>query len=357
MRVSAPSEGTHPADAIGPAAASRLDVLVRAARERASVSVVIPTKGRPELLGNCLAALFKCEWHEGDLEIVVVDDGPSTQSCAAVQMWTDAFLGRGIGLRYETSDGAHGPAAARNHGWRAARGHIIAFTDDDTQPHTAWLLQGVCAFSRGADAAWGRIVMPIPERPTDYELDANGLERAPFVTANCFCRRAVLEQLGGFDERFQLAWREDTDFYFRLLRSGARVDHVPTAVVLHPVRPAPWGISIRQQRKVVFDALLYKKHPRLYRSRIRAAPRWDYYLVVLALAVATWGWVAELPWLVALGGSAWITLTAAFCAKRLAATSKSPSHVAEMLITSSLIPPLAVFWRLYGAIKFRTFFV
>jgi hypothetical protein len=38
-------------------------------------------------------------------------------------------------------------------------------------------------------------------------------------------------------------------------------------------------------------------------------------------------------------------------------TSKSPSHVAEMLVTSALIPPLAVFWRAVGAFRFRVGFL
>ena len=54
---------------------------------------------------------------------------------------------------------------------------------------------------------------------------------------------------------------------------------------MHPVRPERWGVSLRQQKNVFYDALLYKKHPRLYRERILRAPPWDYYAVV-ALSIA-----------------------------------------------------------------------
>lgn len=357
MRVSAPSDGTQPADAIGLCASTRTRSQDDTLRERPALSVVVPTLGRPQLLDQCLAALSAVRWEQGELEIVIVDDGPSVSTRAAVVSWTERFLLRGVVLRYEPSTGPHGPAAARNRGWRAARGSIIAFTDDDTQPAPDWLEQGARVLGNGADAAWGTIVMPIPPVPTDYELDASGLERAGFVTANCFCRRATLERLGGFDEHFLLAWREDTDFYFRLLDSGARVVPAPDAVVLHPVRPAPWGVSVKQQRKVIFDALLYKKHPALYRRRIRARPRWDYYLVVLSLLTMLVAWASGPPWLFIVAGSLWTALTGVLCAKRLARTSKAPGHVAEMLVTSMLIPPLAVFWRLYGAVKFRTLFL
>lgn len=322
-----------------------------------TVSVVIPTLGRPELLDACLDALSRCAWQGEAPEIVVVDDGPSERTRALVSGWTPRMQRSRKDLRYVASPGPHGPAAARNHGWRAARGCVIAFTDDDTQPAADWLRHGVRAFAAGAEAAWGRVVMPIPARPTDYERDANGLERAGFVTANCFCLRSLLERLGGFDERFRLAWREDSDLYFRLLDAGARVAHVPEAVVVHPVRPAAWGVSIRQQRKVAFDALLYKKHPRRYRSRIRARPRWDYYGIVAALLVAVAAAIAGWALVAAATGGIWLAATGALAWKRLRPTSKAPSHVVEMIVTSGLIPPLAVFWRLYGAIRFRTLFL
>jgi glycosyltransferase involved in cell wall biosynthesis len=322
-----------------------------------AVSVVIPTLGRPELLQACLDALSRVAWHDAPLEIIVVDDGPSERTRALVERWADTAARRGITQRYLASPGPHGPAAARNLGWRAARGRIIAFTDDDTQPDSNWLEAGVRAFDDGADAAWGRIEMPIPREPTDYERDANGLERATFVTANCFCLRSMLERLGGFDERFRVAWREDADLYFRLLGEGARIVHVPQALVVHPVRPAAWGISIRQQRKVLFDALLYKKHPQRYREHIRAHARWDYYLILAALFTGLGAALAGVGWLAALAGSAWLAATAALACKRLRHTTKAPAHVAEMVLTSSVIPPLAVFWRLYGACKFRTPFV
>src|SRR5207248_10211948 len=96
---------------------------------------------------------------------------------------------------------AHGPAAARNAGWRAARGEVIAFTDDDTVPDPGWLRAGVAALE-SADAAWGRIRVPLALPPTDYERNEAGLEAAEFATANAFCRRAVLEAVGGFDVGF-----------------------------------------------------------------------------------------------------------------------------------------------------------
>jgi GT2 family glycosyltransferase len=285
-----------------------------------AVTVVVPTCGRPQLLARCLAALDRQTLPRNTWEVIVVDDSA---------------------LR-------SGPAAARNRGWRQARSEIIAFTDDDTEPQPGWLEEGLRAMAH-ADAASGRILMPIPRQPTDYERDAQGLERSEFVTANCFVRRDVLERVGGFDEGFRMAWREDSDLHFRLLRCGARIARAPLAVVVHPVRPAPWGVSLRQQRKVMFDALLFKKHRELYRRRIRAGARWDYYATVGALAAAVLGFTPGLL--------LWGILTVRFFVHRMRGASRRPGHVLEMLLTSMLIPPLAVFWRLAGMLRYRVAFL
>jgi GT2 family glycosyltransferase len=285
------------------------------------VSVVVPTCGRPALLERCLAALGRQSLPRDAYEIIVVED-----------------------LKRE------GPAAARNRGWRRARAPVVAFTDDDTVPDADWLRAGLEPFrlEPRTDAVCGRVIMPLPPQPTDYERDAQGLERAEFVTANCFLRRALLERLGGFDARFPLAWREDSDLHFRLLEAGARIVREPRAVVVHPVRPAPWGVSLAQQRKAMFDALLFKKHPRLYLERIGPRLRWDYYAIVVSLLLAFW-----FPAFAFL----WLGLTAAFVFRRLRGTTLSMPHVAEMLVTSALIPPLALYWRLRGALRYRARFL
>lgn len=317
------------------------------------VSVVVPTCGRPQLLNRCLAALVDQHLDPASYELIVVDDAPSEDVKTLVMAWATRTLGHGPIVGYIPNKGPHGPAAARNVGWRAACGEIIAFTDDDAVPDRDWLRNGVQAFTGGVHAAWGRIVMPVRDAPTDYELDAKNLERAEFVTANCFCLRSVLEEVNGFDTDFHVAWREDSDLHFRLLDRRARIVHVPEAVVVHPVRPARWGVSLWQQKKVVFDALLYKKHPALYREKICARPRWDYYLIVLCLLGIAAAALLGAPALAGVFGALWTGLTLALVARRLRPTSKSPRHVLEMLLTSALIPPLAVFWRIVGALRFR----
>ena len=358
------------------------------------VSIVVPTYKRPDLLNRCLRALMSQDFDPSAYEVIVVDDAADESTQRLVDSWAknpQAYLfvaERGMlhselvphgtagpqeeeallpepytllegvpRLHYLAVEQRKGPAAARNLGWQAACGQIIAFTDDDCLPSPDWLKNGAQAFEPEVAGASGRIIVPLPDQPTDYELDATGLVASTFVTANCFYRRSALEAVGGFDERFTLAWREDSELFFRLLKSGYKLVQAPQAVVVHPVRPAPWGVSLRQQRKSMFNALIYKMHPGLYRQHLQHSPPWQYYAILATLFTCLAGIFFGSVALAWLAGGIWAGLTARFFISRLRRTSRSPRHVLEMLVTSILIPPLCVFWRLRGAFKFRVFFL
>ena len=295
--------------------------------------------------------------HGDDYEIIVADDAAEQATEALVRLLASQQDGRGPALHYVAVQDRHGPAAARNCGWRQAQSDVIAFTDDDCVPDPEWLRNGLAVFQYGVAAAWGRLRMPLPEQPTDYERDAARLADAQFVTANCFCTRAALQACGGFDERFTAAWREDSDLYFSLLERSAPIVQAPDAIVVHPIRPAEWGVSITQQRKMRFDALLYKKHPRLYRAHIRKLPPLRYYLIALALVGALIAVLSGHREVALAALLVWAGLTLSLFGERIRRTSRRLGHVAEMAVTSVLIPPLAVFWRLAGAWRYRVVFL
>jgi GT2 family glycosyltransferase len=319
-----------------------------------AVSVVIPTARRPHLLHRCLVPLMSQALDPRTYEIIVVDDGRDPLTQTVVETLARRHPG-GPALRYlQPPPGKRGPAAARNCGWRAAAAPIIAFTDDDTIPFVNWLVEGLRTMVSGVAAAAGRVKVPISAWPTDYERNVKRLETAEFVTANCFVRRDMLERIGGFDERFTRAWREDSDLHFTLLERGGEVVSAPQALVLHPVREVRWGVSLREQRNMEFDALLYKKHPLLYRQRIRAYPPVAYYGAVLALIALIAAALAGQLALAVMAAAIWVLLTLKFCSGRLAGTSHRPRHVAEMVATSIVIPIAAVYWRLLGALRFRS---
>ena len=339
---------------------------VVALRESPLVSVVVvASHGRPEPLRRCLHALLVQSFDAEAFEIVVVDDGHDEETRTLVEA-----LGahtRAPVLRYLRASAGRGPAVARNAGWRAAWAPLIAFTDDDSLPAPDWLRCGTAAFEHGDAperlmAVSGRVVVPPRDgaphaRPTDHELSTRGLEHAEFVCANAFVRKSALQAVGGFDERFQRAWREEPDLQFRLLEAGGTIGRSEEAVVVYAVPPEPWGASLRRQHNAYFDALLYKKHPRAYRERIERMPPWDHYAIVALTAAAPLlhatdqAGAAKLALFLAAG------LVGRFALGRLRATSHAPAHVFEMLATSVLIPFLSVYWRLVGALRFRSFFL
>ncbi len=93
------------------------------------MSVVIPTRSRPQLLRRSLGSVAAQTHH--DLEVVVVVDGPDDETTGLLAGWSDRPLTVVVNER------SVGGGEARNIGVRAARGRWIAFLDDDDEwlPH------------------------------------------------------------------------------------------------------------------------------------------------------------------------------------------------------------------------------
>jgi glycosyltransferase involved in cell wall biosynthesis len=318
------------------------------------ISVVIPTYRRPHLLRKCVTALTTQKFDQGCYEILVVSDGYDAITESVVREFSLIFPL----ITYHHLSVKKGPAAARNCGWKEARGKVVAFTDDDTVPDANWLQAYWNAYDGTSLIAFtGKIKVPLSATPTDYERNTAGLETANFVTANCCCTKEALEKVHGFDERFSMAWREDSDLEFKLLQNQIPIVHVPEALIVHPVREAPWGISIKEQRKGMYNALLYKKYPELYRKKIQPSPPWNYYIIVLSVILMIFGALAGSTAAFFASFLCWLFFTMHFVIKRLSETSRSFMHVLEMILTSMVIPFLSIYWQLYGAYKYRVLFL
>ena len=318
-------------------------------------SVVIPTYKRPHLLKKCLHALL-LQQTSVHFEVIVVADGKDEETFELMKHFSSSdshFL-------FSFLDKKSGPAAVRNKGWESANGELILFTDDDTQPSVNWVdsyWKAYVEHGKKDIAFTGTVSVPVSQKPTDYEKNTAGLETAEFVTANCACTKNVLRQIDGFDEDFSMAWREDSELQFKLINNRISIIKVKDAVVLHPVRKVAWGASLREQKKSMFNALLYKKHPRLFRTNISASPLWNYYGMIVCFICALLYYFLEKPLPAFAFAGVWLLLLTRFIAKRLQGSSHSFSHVSEMIVTSLFIPFLSVYWTLYGAIKFKVFFL
>lgn len=339
-----------------PDQAKRIQPIWKSRTHGILMSVVLPARGRPGLLNRCLAALMRQSLSPMRYEIIVVDTAPSSTSRKVVEHYLTR-PGNGPCIIYLPVESKDGPGTARNHGWHIARGTLIAFTEEDMIPCRDWLTQGLQAFDGVAQAARGRVIMPTPGLPTANEDAVKKLEQAEFASVNCFFLKRVLEDLGGFDERFGAAGREDADLYFRLLQADAVIADAPLAVVEHPIGTSPWGASLWEQKNLQFDALLHKKHPHLYRKKIAPPLPWHYHANVAALLMLIAAMaIHNLP-LSMFAAFCWGMTSAYLFLQRLRGTVKSVSNITDVLVTSLLLPPLAVFWRIVGALRFRVGFI
>lgn len=304
-----------------------------------TVSIVVPTIGRASL-GALLADITRAV---GDgAEVVVVDDRARRD--------TPLPLGGTAPTVLATRGGA-GPAAARNRGWRSSRGEWVVFLDDDVRVPAEWGRRLAGDLSRcGPDVGGnqGRVVVPLPthRRPTDRERSVAGLADAAWITADMAYRRSALEDVGGFDEAFPRAYREDSDLALRVLDAGWTLERGERHVV-HPVSPAPWWSSVAAQAGNRDDIRMWRRHGRGWRSRA-GAPRG----LALSHAVTTAFLAASLLGgrSSRLAGAVWAARTAAFALRRIAPGPRTPAEVAAMAATSVAIPPVATFWRLAGLV-------
>jgi hypothetical protein len=300
-----------------------------------SFEVVMPTVGRPSL-HTALAPLL------GRVKVVVVDDRP-----------TGPDLVLPDGGRVLRSWGG-GPAAARNLGWRSTDAEWVAFLDDDVLPPADWvdaLAQDLSRCEPDVGGTQGRLVVPLPtdRRPTDWERSTAGLEGAQWATADLAYRRAALEQVGGFDERFPRAYREDADLGLRVTAAGWRIVRGAREVE-HPVRPARWTQSLRSQRGNADDVLMRALHGRHWRTRaaVPAGRRPWHLATTAALVVAGTAAAAGSRRTSLAAGAAWVGLTADLTARRVRPGPRTPAEVATMTATSLVLPLSAVRWWLTG---------
>jgi GT2 family glycosyltransferase len=213
------------------------------------VTVILPTYKRPDLLPACLDALEQ-QTHR-PMEVIVIDQSPDSLTRDIMS----ARRSESHRYRYIHSDVA-GVSLARNLGLREAAGNLIAFTDDDAVPEPGWISGFVRAFeSTPADVVGGKILALWEGTRPRWFPDSRaylvgifdpGGPLAPFpeaslpMSGNMAVRRAVIENVGGFDEDAGLRpgrpiSGEDSLFAWKAIGAGLRLYYQPEAVVHHRV--------------------------------------------------------------------------------------------------------------------------
>jgi histidinol-phosphate phosphatase family protein len=242
-----------------------------------------------------------------------------------------------------------GPAAARNNGWRQSRADWVVFLDDDVLPQHDWPKRLASDLDVPANIAGsaGRIQVPLPadRPPTDWERNVKGLETARYATADMAYRRDVLVQVGGFDERFGQAFREDADLALRVLDSGYTLVR-GRRTVEHPPGQAGFWTSVSLQAGNADDVLMRAIHGHGWRERA-GAPRGRrplHLAITAAVALALGAGLAGRRRLALAAAAGWLAGTAEFAWRRIG----SSRELGRMVVTSAVIPAAASFYWLLG---------
>ncbi|WP_371501093.1 glycosyltransferase [Kitasatospora sp. NBC_00374] len=280
-------------------AAPRADAAPVPRAARASVSVIVCTRNREDLLAPCLDALLRTTHPQ--TELIVVDNAPADD--ATERLVRSRYGGR---VRYLREPVA-GLARARNTGLAAAHGELCAFTDDDVLADPGWVPAMVAAFR--SDDRIGCVTGLVLPAELDTEAQAaferyGGYTRGftarswslrdhphdpllPFrvggfgTGANMAFRTGLLRRLGGFDTATGAGTRtrggEDLLAFFAVLEGGHTVAYQPDAIVWHRHRRTMDGLAAQIYGfGVGFGAYVtaaLARRPALLATLVRHAPR------------------------------------------------------------------------------------
>ena len=202
--------------------------------KKPKVSVIVPTYHDWERLRLCVNAISQQRLSQEGYEVIVVNNDPQDEPPEDFELPTNAVMIR---------EGRPGSYAARNAALQRAQGEVIAFTDSDCIPRPDWLSSGLGYLQEGVDRVAGRVELffqsdqltwaEVYEKAFSFRQHksvADGLS----VTANLFTWRAVLDEVGHFDDRLMSGG--DIEWNRRATAMRKSIAFGPRAIVLHPAR-------------------------------------------------------------------------------------------------------------------------
>jgi len=217
---------------------------ISAGPEAPEISVIVVNYNGARWLEPCLTALSQTA--PPNTEIIVVDNASRDESRAILQRYAD--------VRVVALDENRGFAGGNNAGARVARGELLVFLNNDTRARPGWLEALRAPLLRDATVGFTTARLVYMHDPSIIDSAGDGWTRwggafkrghgraaDGFLTSSdvfgaCgaafMMRRAVFEELGGFDEDFFLAF-EDVDLSYRARLLGYRCVYAPEATVEH----------------------------------------------------------------------------------------------------------------------------
>ena len=221
------------------------------------VTVAVCSRDRSADLARCLDSLRRLDVHGLDLELLVIDNAPSTSA-------TEELVRRHPEVRY-VREPRPGLDWARNRAIEEARGDVVAFTDDDVVVDPGWARALAEVFASDPDV----MVVTGLVAPAELETQAQvlfedhggfgrGLARRAFrvdvaageraapqhggagrfgTGANMAFRRSLFDEVGRFDPAMDVGTPTngagDLEMFFRALKAGHTLVYEPAALVWH----------------------------------------------------------------------------------------------------------------------------
>lgn len=223
------------------------------------LSVVVPTRERPERLEAGLGSLLALDYPA--YEILVVDNAPGADS--ATRSLVERLARGQIPLRY-LHEPRPGASAARNLGLKQARNALVAFTDDDVLVDRHWLSAIAEGFQSSDDVACvtgpifpAKLETPAQHWMTQYAELRSGFHREVFDLqkhrsnqplypynpgvfgsgGSMAFDKPALEAIGGFDPALGPATParsgEELAAFFAIVQAGHKLVFEPGAFVYH----------------------------------------------------------------------------------------------------------------------------
>src|SRR5690625_2318060 len=267
------------------------------------LSVLIPTHGRPTLLGRTLESLSKCDIPKGYAETVVIENGPKSGAEAVVGGAAVDYPH--LNLRHMHVERAN-KSHALNEALKTIQDGLVVFFDDDIRMDANILIAYAEAASEQEDGAYfgGPMGSDFETPPPDWLLPllpasvrgftlADAAEAGYYLGANWAAFVRDLHAVGGFDPNFGPgsptgARGQENEMQRRLRRASISAVDVAGAMVWHYVpanRCSPqWTITRTYQTGLHRGVQVSSgEGTRMTRTGMKAIPRGAFrYLVAAA---------------------------------------------------------------------------
>jgi GT2 family glycosyltransferase len=222
------------------------------AKRLPSSSVVIPVYDALMYTEMCLRTLRETLPRDFDVEVILVDDGSTTETGARLRELADTDPR----IRVVRNERNSGFVHSCNRGAEAAGGDVIVFLNNDTVLLPGWFpplvrlldqqpeagvvggkllfedgtLQeaGSVIFRDGSAANFGRGDANPADPLYNYVREVDYCSGALFAT-----RRELFAEVGGFDTRYSPGYCEDSDYCFAVRELGYRVYYQPASSIVH----------------------------------------------------------------------------------------------------------------------------